>query len=91
METITLILPLEATTMKNPSDSKSVSGVTAGVTAEQQQDRWQSKMEPRTYLRSLNARIQGYYVSTLTVFYNVELSNSRKTQARDSHQWQILP
>ena len=38
METVTLILPLEATTMKNTSDSSGVtegeiSGATAGVTA----------------------------------------------------------
>ena len=39
---------------------------------EQQQERWQSKMEPRTQLRLLNSIIQGY-VSTLTVFYDVEL------------------
>ena len=29
-------------------------------------------MEPQTQLLSLNARIQGYPVSTLTVFYNVK-------------------
>ena len=72
MATITLNLPLEATTVNNPSDSRSNSGVTAGVKVEQHQERWQSKMEPRTQLRSLNARIQGYRVSTLTVFYNVK-------------------
>ena len=57
METITLILPLEATTVNNPSDIRSASGVTAGVIVEQQQERWYSKMEPRTQLRLLNARI----------------------------------
>ena len=39
METVTLILPLEATTVKNPSNSSGVTagaiaGATAGVTAE---------------------------------------------------------
>ena len=57
MATITLILPLEATTVKNPSDSRSDSGVTAEVTVEQHQERLQSKMEPQTQLRLLNARI----------------------------------
>ena len=38
METVTLILPLEATTVNNPSDSsgltaEAISGATAGVTA----------------------------------------------------------
>ena len=33
METVNLILPLEATTVNNPSDSRSDSGVTAGATA----------------------------------------------------------
>ena len=38
METVTLILPLKATTVKNPSDSSGVTagaiaGATAGVTA----------------------------------------------------------
>ena len=33
METVTLILPLEARTMNNPSERKSNSVVTAGVTA----------------------------------------------------------
>ena len=65
-------MPLEVTTVNNPSDSRSNSGVTAGVALEQQQECWQSDMEPRTQLRSLNARIQGYSVSTLTVFYHVE-------------------
>ena len=74
METITLILPLEMTTLNNPSNSRSDSVVTAGVTVEQHQDHWQSKMDPRTQLRLLNAIIQGYKVSTLTVFYDVELS-----------------
>ena len=60
METVTLILPLEETTVKNPSDSRGDSGVTAGVTVEKQQERWKSNMEPRTKLQSLNARIQGY-------------------------------
>ena len=60
METITLILPLEAKNVNNPSDISSDSGVTAGVTVEQQQDRLKSKMKPRTQLRSLNAIIQGY-------------------------------
>ena len=60
LATITLILPLEATTMNNPRDSRCDSGVTAGATVEQHQERWQIKMEPRTQLRSLNARIQGY-------------------------------
>ena len=59
--------------MNNPSNSKSDIGVTAGVTVEQHQERWQSKMEPQTQLQSLNARIQVYEVSTLTVFYNVKL------------------
>ena len=39
METVTLILPLEATTVNNPSDTRGDRGVTAGVTvaaAEQQ-------------------------------------------------------
>ena len=57
METITLILPLEATAVNNPSNSRSEGGVTEGVTVEQQQERWQSKMESRTQLQSLNARI----------------------------------
>ena len=70
MATVILILPLEATTVNNPSNRRSDSGVTAVVKMEQQQERWQSKMEPRTQLQSLNARIQGYEVSTLTVFYN---------------------
>ena len=60
METVTLILPLEAMTVNNPSDSRSGSGVTAGVKVEQQQERWQIKMEPHNQLRSLNARIKGY-------------------------------
>ena len=59
METVTLILPLEATTVKNPSDSGSNSGVTAGVTKDQQRERWYGKMEPQTQLQLLNARIQG--------------------------------
>ena len=54
MATVTLILPLEATTVNNPSDSKSNSGVTVGVTVEQYQERWQSKMEPQTQLQLLN-------------------------------------
>ena len=32
MEIVNLILPLEATNVNNPSDSRSDSGVTAGVT-----------------------------------------------------------
>ena len=44
METVTLVLPLEATTVNNPSDSRSNSGLSAGVKVEQQQDRWLSKM-----------------------------------------------
>ena len=59
MATVTLILPLEATTVNNPSDSRIKSGVTAGVTVEQQQERLQSKMDPQTQRQSLNARIQG--------------------------------
>ena len=57
MATVTLTLPLEAKTVKNTSDSSSDSGVTAGVTVEKHQERWQSKMEPWTHLRSLTARI----------------------------------
>ena len=60
MATVTLILPLEAMTVNNTSDSRSDSGVTVGVTVEKHQDCWQSKVDPRTQLRSLNARIQGY-------------------------------
>ena len=56
MATITLILPLEATTVNNPSDSTSNSVVTAGVKVEQQQERWQSKMETRNQIRLLNTR-----------------------------------
>ena len=33
METVTLILPLEATTVNNPTNSRSDIGVTAGATA----------------------------------------------------------
>ena len=40
METVTLILPLEAMTVNNPSDSRSNSGVKAGVEVEQHQERW---------------------------------------------------
>ena len=40
METVTLILPLEKTTMNNLSDNMSNSGVTAGVTVEQQKEQW---------------------------------------------------
>ena len=40
METVTLILPLEATTVNNPSNSRSNSGVRDGMTVEQQQERW---------------------------------------------------
>ena len=36
METVTLILPLEETTVNNPSNSRSDSGVKAGATVEQQ-------------------------------------------------------
>ena len=57
---VTLILPPEVTTVNNPRDSTSDSGVTVGVTVEQQKERWLSKMEPQTQLQSLNARIQGY-------------------------------
>ena len=57
--------------MNNPSDIRSDSRVKAGVTVEKQQERWQSKMEPCTQLQLLNAIIQGYSVSTLTVFYDV--------------------
>ena len=57
METVTLILPLEATTVNIPSNSKSDSGVTAGVTVKLQQERWESNMEPQTQLRLLNAII----------------------------------
>ena len=60
METVTLIMPLETMTMNNPSYSRSDSGVTAGVTLEQQQERWNRKMDPQTQLLDLNARIQGY-------------------------------
>ena len=60
MATIALILTLEAMPVNNPSGRRSDSGVTAGVTVEQQQERWQSNLEPWTQLRSLNARIQGY-------------------------------
>ena len=60
MENVTQILPLEAMTVNNPSDSKSGSGVTAGVIVDQQHEYWQSNMEPRAQLRSLNAIIQGY-------------------------------
>ena len=54
MATIALILTLEAMPVNNPSGRRSDSGVTAGVTVEQQQERWQSNLEPRTQLRSLN-------------------------------------
>ena len=44
MENVTLIMPLEATTVNNTSDSISDSisdsGVTARVTVEQHQERW---------------------------------------------------
>ena len=50
MATVTLILPLEATTANNPSDIRTDSGVTAVVTVEQQQERWQSNMEPQAQL-----------------------------------------
>ena len=60
MENVTLILPLEAMNVNNPSDSRSNSGVTARVTVELQQERWQSKLKPWTQLRFLNARTQGY-------------------------------
>ena len=73
MATVTLILPLEATTLNNPSNSRSDSGVTSGATVERQQERWQINMEPQTQLQSLNARIQFYEVSTLTVFYSAKL------------------
>ena len=40
METVTLILPLEATTVNNLSNSSGVTaGLTAGVTVEQHQER----------------------------------------------------
>ena len=57
METVILILPLEATTVNNPSNSRSDSGVIARMTVEQQQEHWQSKMESRNQLRLLNAII----------------------------------
>ena len=38
MATVTLILPLEAMTVNNPSYSRSNSGVTAGVTVEHMQE-----------------------------------------------------
>ena len=60
MPIVTLILRLDVTTVNNPIDIRSDSGVTAGVTVEEHQERWQSKMEPQTQLRLLNARIQGY-------------------------------
>ena len=60
METVTLIMPIEATTVNNPSNSRSDSVVTAGETVEQQKNRWQIKMYPRTQIQLLNARIQGY-------------------------------
>ena len=60
METVNLILPQEAATVNNTSDNRSYSGVTEGVTVQQHQERWQSKMELRNQLRSLNAKIQGY-------------------------------
>ena len=60
METVTLILPLEVTTVNNTGDSRSNSGVTVGVPVDQQQERCQSKMEPQTQLRFLNGKIQGY-------------------------------
>ena len=50
METVTLIIPLEAMTVINPSDRMSDSGVTAGVIVGKQQERWQSKMEPQPQL-----------------------------------------
>ena len=40
METVTLIMPLEATTVNNPSNSRSNSGVTDGVTVEKLQELW---------------------------------------------------
>ena len=40
METVTLILSLEAMIVNNPSDSSSDSGVTDGVTVVQQQEHW---------------------------------------------------
>ena len=40
METVTLIIPLDATAVKNPRNIKSYSGATAGVTVEEQQERW---------------------------------------------------
>ena len=43
---ITMIMPLEVTTMNNTSNSRSDSGVTAVATWEQHQERWQNKMEP---------------------------------------------
>ena len=60
IKTITLILPLEETTVNNPSDSNTDSVVTAIVTVEQHQERWQSKIQLRYQLQSLNDRIQGY-------------------------------
>ena len=58
MATVTLILPLEATTVNNPSnsrsnsriDSRGDSGAIAVVTVKRQQEHWQSKMEPQTQL-----------------------------------------
>ena len=47
METVTLILPLEATTINNTSDSRSDSGVTDGVTVEQQQERFRVRWSHR--------------------------------------------
>ena len=40
METVTLILPLEATSVNNPIDISSNSGVTGGAIVEQHQERW---------------------------------------------------
>ena len=40
MKTITLILPLEVTTMNNPSNRRIDSGVKVGVKVKQQQENW---------------------------------------------------
>ena len=50
MATITLILPLEAMTVSNTSDSRSDSGVIAGGKVKLQLELWQSKMDPQTQL-----------------------------------------
>ena len=99
MATVTLIIPLEATTMNNPSNIRSDSGVTAGATVEWQQVRQWSVSRSVGRVRwihrlSYDRSMLEYNVIKFPPWLFSMVQNSiigRKTHVPDGHRWKPLP